>query len=288
MAVTKKYIMTFQLPLYVALFLSVGSLNAIAKPGRILSANLCTDQLVLELADRDRIVSASNLITDPEFFPDGVEGIPPNLGEVEEIISYDPDLVLTGRSMTALTEGFLNELGYPVVLVPMAMSIAEVHSVVRLVATALGEKQRGEDVLRTMDRRLAAVTAAPGDARPVAIVLGPNGYTSGRGTLIDELLTLTGWENLAARFGIEGWGVVDIEQILLGSPDAVIFDQYGAGQASLAQEILKHPALTRLVAEGRVLTVPVKYWLCGNMLIADAAEILASGARRARLGGAND
>lgn len=285
---TKENNIIFSLLRVVAVLICVGPVSAQAKPARILSANLCADQLAFRLADRDRIVSASHLITDPEFFPGGVEGIPPNYGEIEEIVSYEPDLVLTGNSMPALTERFLEELGYPVVSVPLVMSVAEARAVIRQAAAALGESPRGEDVIRELDQRLQAATAPPELSRPVAVVFGPNGYTSGRGTLIHELLTLAGWDNLAARSGIVGWGVLDLEQVLLGAPDAVIFDQYGADQVSQAQDILKHPALARLTAQGQVLTVPVRYWLCGNMLIAEAAEILAMGAARARAGKVND
>ena len=40
-----------------------------AKPERIVSVNLCTDQMLLELAPRQRIAAVTNLATDPLSTP---------------------------------------------------------------------------------------------------------------------------------------------------------------------------------------------------------------------------
>ena len=48
------------------LLAAVCALPAVAKPHRIVSTNVCADQLALALADRDRIISVSRLATEPQ------------------------------------------------------------------------------------------------------------------------------------------------------------------------------------------------------------------------------
>src|ERR1700704_5523405 len=72
--------------------------EAVSKPRRIVSINLCTDELVLRLADRRNITSVTWLSGLPESsnVVNLAAGIPVNHGLAEEIIPLDPDLVLAG------------------------------------------------------------------------------------------------------------------------------------------------------------------------------------------------
>ncbi len=69
-----------------------------AKPARIVSINMCTDELLLRLADRDRIASVTRLSQDRRNanMADAAAMYPANHGLAEEVISYHPALVLAG------------------------------------------------------------------------------------------------------------------------------------------------------------------------------------------------
>ena len=56
------------------------------------------------------------------------------------------------------------------------------------------------------------------------------------------------------------------------APQAVLFDAVDLEHASLAQQLLRHPALSRHVPSR---TVPTASWICGGPQIAEAAEALA-------------
>lgn len=75
----------------------------------IVSANLCADQLVLSLADRDQIVSLSPFAADKEisFLAAQAAGLPRNTGAAEELIRLSADLVVLGRYDNRLTRDFL-------------------------------------------------------------------------------------------------------------------------------------------------------------------------------------
>ena len=73
-------------------------LTAWAAPQRVVSLNLCTDQLLLMLLPRERIVMLSQLATDRSlsWMAAQAEGIERFDGSVESIVRLAPDLILSG------------------------------------------------------------------------------------------------------------------------------------------------------------------------------------------------
>ncbi len=251
-----------------------------AAPERVVSLNLCVDLLLLQLADRARIASLTHLATDPELSPLAreAEGLPQNHGSAEEILSYDPDLVIAGALTTRPTVALLEKLGRPVLKLPPAESFVAVRALVREVARALGEEKRGETLIADTDARLAAIPP-PALEPERAVVYEPHGYTAGRNTLVDEVIRAAGMRNLAAELGIAGHKNLPLEVLLLAEPERLIISSYRPDQASLARELLRHPALSAGVA-GEPIALPTNLWVCGNPLMVGAVELLAEARRR--------
>ena len=69
-----------------------------ASRSRIVSLDLCTDQLLVELVDRARIAAVTHLAADPTVsaIPEKARGIPITRGAAEDVLRYDPDLILAG------------------------------------------------------------------------------------------------------------------------------------------------------------------------------------------------
>src|SRR5690554_6419463 len=63
-----------------------------SRPQRIVSTNLCSDQLLLALVDKTRIISVSDLGVDPEYsyYAKKAEGLVTNQALAEEIIRLEP------------------------------------------------------------------------------------------------------------------------------------------------------------------------------------------------------
>ena len=80
---------------------------------RVVSTNLCTDQLLLLIAKRSRIASVSYLARDPLFshLANRARDIPINHGLAEEILPLEPDLVLVGSHTIRPTTVLLRKLG---------------------------------------------------------------------------------------------------------------------------------------------------------------------------------
>ncbi len=259
----------------VLLLFCAGAVRATEAPQRVVSLNLCTDQILLALLPRERIAMLSQLAADRtlSWAASRAEGIARFDGSVERIVQLDPDLVLTGSQASLSSAAVLTRLGYRVETIAMPETIATSLAFIEHTAALLGEAGAGAALSRDTTRRLDEVRRAmAGRPRELGLIYLPNGLSPGAGTLKDELLTLAGWRNLASERGISGYGTLPLEDLVSHAPRAVLFDAVDLEHASLAQQLLRHPALSRHVPSR---TVPTASWICGGPQIAEAAEALA-------------
>jgi len=255
------------------------SAPAAANPSRIASINLCTDQLLLLLADPGQIASVSRLALEQEssFMAEAASGYPVNDAKVEQLLTLNPDLILAGQFSPRPLIRLLRKLGYRVEIIDATESITDIRNNIRKVAGLLGQAARGKALITRMDARLQAVArrSASMTRRPIALFYQPRGYTSGRDTLQDQALSIAGWRNLAAESAVSGYGHIGLEQLLAGQPEQLFTSSYAPGTRSLAQHLLQHPALRRITAGRPVINIDYRYWICGGPMIADAVEALA-------------
>ena len=249
-----------------------------APPQRIVSINICGDLLALSLAPRARIASVTFLAADALMSPiaKAADGVPLNYGKAEEVLAFDPDMVLAGRYTTRATVALLERLGYPVIELDIAESLDDVRAQIRTAALAMGVVAAGEDMIATLDARIEAVAAEQRESRPLAAVYGPNGFTPGPRTLSGSLIELAGFENLAARAGIRYWGHLPLESLLLARPDVLIVEAEEEPASALASQILAHPALLDLRDRITVTAVPRPLWSCPGPWIVDALDKLVA------------
>ena len=243
---------------------------------RIVSSNLCADRLVLQLADRENVVSVSHFAADPasSTVAEAASGIPVNRGSAEDIIAFHPDIVVLGSFNAHLTATMLKSLGVKVHLLPTAQSIEGARAVIRSLAADLGVPERGERMIAEMDARLAAL---PTRTRPVrAAVYQAGGWTSGQGTMADDLFKRIGFTNIAAETGLKGFGALPLETLVASAPKLIIFETMGDdGSPSVAGELLRHPALSKGIAR---VSVPMRLWACPDPALVDAATLIAGAA----------
>lgn len=248
-------------------------------PDRVVSVNLCTDQLAMMLAAPGQLVSVSHLASDPLSSSMVAEAAayPVNRGGAEQVFLMRPDLVLAGTYTALPTVALLRDLGVEVVQVPPANSLAEAAAQIRTVGRALGQEARAEALAAAFEAELAAL-AVPG-APATAAMYYPNGYTAGEGTLAADVLHLTGFRNIAAEAGLTGGGVLPLERLVLAAPDVIVTSVPYPG-ASRAEEILRHPALAAVRAAAGEVRSSDADWVCGTPHILNAVRAMAEARAR--------
>ena len=250
-----------------------------ASPQRIVSMNLCADQLLLMLADSERVMSVSWLTADPResALATEAQAFVLNHGFAEEILPLDPDLVIAGSMTTSYTVKLLERLGYEVLKVELASSLDGVRRNIRAIAAAIGDVDAGERLIRAMDNNLVRIRARREPVPRRVLVYRPGGYTMGKGTLVNEILEEAGLVNLAASLGISGWAQISVEDVLRIRPDAIVIDSYRVDEPSIANNPITHKALEKLARDTPVVEIPGEWWNCGTPLSLAAANLLQRG-----------
>jgi iron complex transport system substrate-binding protein len=251
-----------------------GEAPARGAPERVVSINLCTDQLAMMLAAPGQLVSVSYLARDPRSstMADEARAYPVNRSGAEEIYLLDPDLVLGGTYSTPGTVAMLRRMGVRVELLPPADSFADIARQIREVGTLVGQAAKAEAMAAAFEARLAALPAPPGDPPRLALY-GANGATSGRTGLSAEIVARAGFGNVADGLDLPRTGWLPLERLVMADPDIVLTSARYPG-ASQAEAILDHPALAALSGRWNGEALTDADWVCGLPQTLDAVERL--------------
>ena len=262
-----------------AIMLVSTALSATEKPRRIVSIGLCTDQLLLMLAEPEQIASLSVWSKDENmsYMIDAVGEIPLNNASVEEVIRFQPDLVVASEFVAWDTVRFLRQLGYPVKQLPVATSVAQIYTQLEMFGEWTGNQQRALSVIEEMQSRLAEIRRryAERPSRSV-IIYSPNGFTIGANTLENDLFIQAGYRNLASEMGIDGFQAISLEKLVASDPDVLQIDRSLSQQDSLATAYLGHPVLAKLIRQREHLDIPTRLRICAGPMIVEAINMMAA------------
>lgn len=252
-------------------------------PRRVVSTNLCTDQMAMLLAAPGQLVSVGYLSRDPvsSALAAEAETHPVNHGQAEEIAFLHPDLVLAGAHGNPATVAMLERLGIPVARFAPEASLDDIRTNLRAMGDALHRRDRAEELIALMDARLDALAATLPADRPLGAVYYSGGYTAGSASLAGDMLRAAGIDNLAERMGMTWGGTLALEDLVLARPDTIVRGQRYGGH-SRGEEMLTHPVLSRYMAQRHGAdaapigpeTTPA--WVCGTPLVATAIADLAT------------
>ena len=242
---------------------------------RIVSINQCADEFLLNIVPKDKLLSVTHFVKDPNLSWDAdlAFDIPGNAARAEEVMSYDPDLVFAGDFTSRSTVGLLRSLGVEVVELAHPNSIAEVIELINLVGEATGYQHEAQKLIDTLviqnESKESVITAA---------VYQPNGYTTGKHTLIDDVLSTAGVVNMAALRGLASYAQYPMERLIVDQPDLLILDPQVHAKPSLGHEFLKHPALESTFGSARIVEVPPQAWACGTHHVFAAVQLIRDAA----------
>ncbi|HWJ71291.1 MAG TPA: ABC transporter substrate-binding protein [Sphingobium sp.] len=257
-----------------------------AKPGRIMSTNMCNDLLLLMLVPKERISSITYLAHDAVamLMPGADTGVRINHGTAEEVVRERPDLILASPWSTPALRRLGAKVGAPVAEIDAANSFADIRRITRQIGALVGEPARAEALIAGMDRTLAEL-AATHPRRTVRVVAwsGP-GSVPGKGTLTDEIIRIAGGENIAAKYDDGRYSSFGMEELLRARPDALMHGEDRYDGPSLRDSAVAHPVMRKAFA-GRQISYPASLYTCGLPQSASAARDLRAALGKLPAGG---
>lgn len=242
-------------------------------PQRIVSLNLCTDQMLMLLVEPARIASVSFLAqqADSSVMYSEAAALKPNYGGAEEVFVLHPDLVLAGTYTARATVSILERLGQRVEQFEPATTLADIRAQLLRLGDLVEERPRAEALVAAFDDQVQQLDKP--QHRPLAAFYFANSYTTGRGTLPSAVLEAAGLRNLGSELGLEQTAALPLEVLLTAKPDLVVKGRT-YDRPALAQEIFVHPALAYLDARSEEAVVPDTYMVCGTPHVLRAVERL--------------
>lgn len=250
---------------------------AAAELPRVVSTNLCADQLALRLAAPEQLLSISAQGSDPQLSGQAARarGIPLNRGGAEEIVALHPDLVLASRRWLAHNRAeLLRDHGIEVLVVPYPTTWPDIFASTRLVAGRLGRAEEGEALLAELQARLDRLAQQPRPMR--ALYLRSNGGSAGRNTYVDTVFQAVGLTNHQAALGRAGWGRFELEELVVSPPDVFVSADMPIDSGYAKSAYSRHPRVRELLAARPLLRLDGNHWGCADWQLVDSAERLAA------------
>ncbi len=265
--------------LALALLLScAGPLAAHAAPPRVASINLCTDQLLLALADPEQIVGLSPYARDParSWAADRAKSHRVLSGTAEDVLALKPDWVFAGRYTKRATRELLKGKGIPIAEFDAVRSLDEAKGQISRAGDVLGRPERAQNLNAALDAAAARARAAAARAPLTVLALQRRGWASGTESLVTSLLATVGLANAATKLGLQAGGQVSLETIVQAHPDLLLVTRDDAVAEDQGRALLLHPALQTLYPPARRIVIPERLTVCGGPMLVEALDRLAA------------
>jgi iron complex transport system substrate-binding protein len=251
-----------------------------AKPTRIVSMTLATDEILLDLVGPERLAGITYLASDPSLsniadrpelaqIPNVVQ---PNPGP-EQIIAMEPDLVLVAAFTDAAVIDQLKQAGLPVFVMGSVSSIDGIKESILTIGELVGEPEKAQEMIDEMDVRLNEITSAiegTGGEPPTVLYLSSSGWVAGSGTSLDDIIIRAGGVNAAAD--LIDWNQVSEEQIIQMNPDVVILSPFVTDEEFIDNLVF---ADLTAIQNGRVYVANDAHMSAGSQYIVLGVEDMA-------------
>ena len=260
--------------LALGLIASAGQLLA-EVPARVVSVNLCTDQLAMRLAPPSQLVAITYLAREDISSPMAKEAREYNVhyNQVEDIVTLKPDLVLAHSWTSPVLLSMLAEFDIPVEVFETPATLDDIPAYFEKMGALLGHEDEAEKLAQDFQQRLEALDeqARQNPERFTITPYGPNGWISGTNDLSAHVMKRAGFDLLADRYGLEWGGNMPLETLVTARPDLILtsklYPASSRGEALLGHEALSSSRVRELESDN--------VWGCATPYILDGfAEIL--------------
>jgi iron complex transport system substrate-binding protein len=228
-----------------------------ARPQRVVSQAVGTDELLLALADPGQIAALSHISHDAEFSPVAAEARRfPALrdSDAESVLRFRPDLVLAASFTRPETLALLRRAGVRLVVLDRFDSLEDIYASLRLLGHELGQEARAEALIARCRDRVNVLAARLQGVRHVRVLsAGVYPFTSGTGTTFQDLCEHAGALNVAAEAGLKGHAPTPSEALLTWRIEVLVASGEGDLRARLGT--MPHYRVLPAFRAGRIVII---------------------------------
>jgi iron complex transport system substrate-binding protein len=257
--------------------------RADSAPKRIVSFNLCADQLLLALADPAQIAGLSPYAVNPllSVMTDKAVAFPRLDWDTESVVNLAPDLVLTGPSNRPI-QSILRATGIRVGNIELIRNLADARRQAIEIGKLVGHPERGQALARQIEQAEARLAAAALKPPLTAQVIQREGYREGPASLAAGMLSIAGLRppdrassGAGGFMSAEQGGFVSLEHLLTAGPDVLVLQDPPREARDQGALFVTHPALLSRYGANRRINLPERYTLCGGLPLVQGMDYLA-------------
>jgi iron complex transport system substrate-binding protein len=249
---------------------------ALASGPRIASMNLCTDQLLIPLADPEQILGLSQFSRDAwqSFAADAARRYPVLSGGAEDIMVLKPDIVVANLFDKRSTRELLKAHGLRLAEFSVPRNLDEVKAQIREMGEIVQHPDRAAAEIARLDAAVARAHRVVLERHYSVLLLSRRGWVAGSDSLVSSLLAETGLFNVAGSLGVASGGLASLEAIVNARPDFLVVSEAGDRAEDDGRAFLLHPALERFYPPQKRIVIPERLTVCGGVMLADALDVL--------------
>ncbi|MFO7966019.1 MAG: cobalamin-binding protein [Archaeoglobaceae archaeon] len=206
-------------------------------PDSLISLSPSNTEILYALGLNDSVVAVTYYCN----YPPGAEEKPKIGGyttvDVEKVISMNPDLVIAangnGRQVVEILKEYVN------VYALNPQDIDDVMHNIRVLGEITNKEENASEITHMMEDKVQKVKdkVQKRENRNVTvahIIWHDPIWASGKNTFIDEIINLSGGENV---FNFDGWRIVNREELLAKNPEVIIVNG-GSGMGNKGKDII--------------------------------------------------
>ena len=260
----------------------MSAVPSFAAAPRIVSMNICTDQMLLALADPGQILGLSRFSRDARQgrVGAGARQFPILSGGAEDILVLKPDVVTASQFDKRSTREILKANGVNLIELPVPRSLGEVREQIREMGDIAGHPERAVAEIAKLDAAIASARQLASVGHFRVLPLSRRGWVPGRDSFVGAILAEAGLANAAGDLGVGFGGFASLEAIVNLKPDFLVVSDAGDRAEDDGRAFLLHPALERFYPRQKRIVIPERMTECGGVLLADALDTLTAELKR--------
>lgn len=248
---------------------------------RLVSMNVCADQLLLTLADPEQILGLSRFARDGWQSQAGdISRYPVLSGGAEDVLLIRPDIVVASAFDKRSTRELLKANGLRIAELAVPRTLEEARQQIREAGDITGHPDRAAVEIARLDAALARARRAVSERHYRVLPLSRRGWVAGSDSFVGSLLGESGLRSAAGDLGFAFGGFASLEAIVNLRPDFIVVSQAGDTAKDDGQAFLLHPALERFYPPEKRIVIPERMTECGGVLLADALDALTAEVKR--------